>query len=111
MVACKGENQKYGVGDTWIENNDYCVKYECAKETEGLSIKRYVSTCNTTCPLGFEYEPPTAAEATCCGNCKQSQCVVNGILREIGQQWESEDHCEKYKCSNVSGVVSVHFGP
>lgn len=108
VVACKGNDQTYKVGETWIEDNNYCVTFECVKDNEALAIKELVTTCNTTCSLGFEYEPAGIDEAKCCGSCKQSQCVVDGILREVGQVWQSVDYCDHYKCSNDSGLVSKY---
>lgn len=107
-VGCKFDQKIYTKGEKWIKG-DYCVTYECVGTETGVQKEKKVTDCDKNCDSGFKYIPPEAGLEQCCGSCKAYACVVDGSLYEVGQEWESQDHCTKFTCVNVNGTVSYLF--
>lgn len=83
------------------------MQMECVDTPAGLEKRLQLKTCDTKCELGSSYEKARPGSGQCCGSCKQVACVVEGIVKELGHKWTSEDHCTQYKCVDVEGSVQV----
>lgn len=59
------------------------------------------------CDFGFEYQPSSNKSTDCCGNCVAVGCVVGAELKNIGEEWQSEDHCTTYTCRSINESVVV----
>jgi len=66
-----------------------------------------VQECNTACDNGYEYEASNDTSVNCCGTCVQVACIVNGTLKNVGEQWYSDDHCVAYFCESANGNVRL----
>ncbi|ELK13194.1 Mucin-5AC [Pteropus alecto] len=68
-------------------------------------------TCNTYCPVGFEYQ---ALGGQCCGHCVQVACVTNGSDGSVhlfypGESWSDPgNRCVTHECEkHRDGLVVV----
>ena len=93
----------------WRPNDeDACEEIECARDANGLLIKRTVrQECLQACELGYEYRPSANKAKSCCGDCIPVACVVNGALKYAGESWQSEDYCTTSTCVLANGSVSA----
>lgn len=83
-----------------------CTVLECKEIPGGVVLTRHVVTCDTNCKLGSKYIEPKPGSGECCGSCKRVACAVDGEIKNIGDEWKSEDFCTEYKCVNDNGTVS-----
>ncbi|XP_044578140.1 hemocytin isoform X1 [Cotesia glomerata] len=98
-VACRNHDIIYNVGQEWYLNpSDTCVIVKCENTTTGVRKTTINQECNTACDKGYEYNPSKDKGVKCCGECVAVACVVNGTLKNIGEQWYSEDFCTNYEC-------------
>lgn len=105
-AACKYNGKVYNVSEEWFVDGDYCTKYRCSNIDGVLQKTPRQIKCNTECNQGFEYVPPSAESKTCCGTCKQVQCVWQNETKDIDTQWESDDFCTHYECVSQNDTVS-----
>lgn len=107
IIACKYEGQVYQVDEVWIASDNPCKNFKCSKlDNTRLAKVEYMTTCNTTCPLGFTYKPEDSSSDKCCGSCQQTSCIIEGEIKSIGETWASKDYCTKFNCTNTDGSVS-----
>lgn len=109
-IACKEHETIYNVGQEWKPDaNDACVMVKCENGTHGVQKKTIIQECNTVCDKGYEYRPSINKGDYCCGECIAVACVINGTLRNIGEQWYSDDYCVDYQCISYNETVSSKF--
>ncbi|XP_059485087.1 hemocytin isoform X2 [Neocloeon triangulifer] len=105
-VACKAGGKTYKEGESWTLEGDPCKVVKCEKESGVLQKTTIQTACNKTCDLGWRYYAPE--EGKCCGNCIQEECVLDGTVYEINDQWTSPDKCTKYSCMRSSdGQIQI----
>lgn len=92
-----------------IENT--CLTMQCNKDSSGVQTLTKVQECNTVCDEGYKYKASDDIGINCCGTCVQVACIVNGMLKNVGEQWYSDDRCVAYFCAFSNGNVRllVHF--
>ncbi|XP_017781781.1 PREDICTED: hemocytin [Nicrophorus vespilloides] len=106
--ACKHEGKVRKVGEKWTPEGDYCTKMECVKNDKyGIAISTQSISCDEKCELGSEYKPATPESKECCGSCKAVGCVVDGVVKQVGEEWSSADHCTNYFCINLNGTMQI----
>ncbi|KAG7205161.1 hypothetical protein KM043_018256 [Ampulex compressa] len=107
--ACKNGNEVYNVGETWVPNfEDVCTYMECVEEAnKGIQKQMNVRDCNTTCPVGYEYSFLNDKTISCCGTCVQIACIIGKDLKNVGEEWFSNDHCTRYSCDSIDGNILV----
>ncbi|KAF5285691.1 hypothetical protein FQR65_LT13076 [Abscondita terminalis] len=106
IVACKVGEVEYKIGDTWPSpHGDKCKNYTCI-ETENGELKKqeHIQYCKTDCPIGWEYKE---SQSSCCGECEQVACVVDGALRQPAENWTSTDGCITYFCDKVKDQFMI----
>ncbi|XP_026826604.1 hemocytin isoform X2 [Ooceraea biroi] len=107
-TACKDGNKTYNVGEIWKPNTeDACVTMQCDKHSGDVQKQIKVQECNTICDYGYEYRASNNGSVNCCGTCVQFACIVEGVLKNIGERWYSDDHCVTYSCESANGSVYV----
>lgn len=106
MSACKVGDTMYMIGQSWpCPDGDQCKTYTCVETSPGVLKKQEsIKTCDTDCPLGWEY---VASNVTCCGECVQRACVVENTLKSPGVNWTSADNCTTFTCENFLGQFTV----
>ncbi|KAM8812746.1 mucin-5AC [Rhynchonycteris naso] len=79
--------------------------------SDTFRISCETQTCNTHCPVGFEYQ---AQSGQCCGACVQVACVMNtsdssAHLFYPGESWSDPgNRCETHECErHQNGLVVV----
>jgi len=80
---------------------------QCDKHSGDVQKKIKVQECNTICDYGYEYRMSNDSNVNCCGTCIQIACIVEGELKNIGEQWYSDDHCVTYICESANGSVRL----
>lgn len=106
--ACKVADKIYDVGEIWPSpDGDKCKEVTCVRLGDEISKQKLLKQCNTDCALGWEYKPAEARDDRCCGECEPVACVVNGTVKGVGSEWESDDGCTSYRCSKQDGAMSV----
>ncbi|XP_046603352.1 hemocytin isoform X1 [Neodiprion virginianus] len=107
-IACKDQNNTYSIGDVWRPNSaDACATMECINNTNGVQKQLKLNKCNTDCEKGYEYREQENKGVKCCGQCVPVACVVNGEVKNIGEKWQSDDHCTNYSCLAIDGSLQV----
>lgn len=107
-TACKDGNKIYNIGEIWQPNlEDFCSFIECFKDENGIQKQIKVQECNTTCDLGFEYQPADNKSITCCGKCVPVACVVFNEVIDVGKELFSSDFCTKYSCKSNNESIYV----
>uniref|UniRef100_A0A1I8Q8K8 Hemocytin n=1 Tax=Stomoxys calcitrans TaxID=35570 RepID=A0A1I8Q8K8_STOCA len=95
-----GPNGKYtkAITDTWTDPNDSCKILQCTfGPHDSAQVVTNTVTCDTKCGPGFEYKRKDLSK--CCGECVQTQCVLDGKLYEANEQWPSAvDNCTTFAC-------------
>ncbi|KAL6266408.1 hypothetical protein P5V15_003260 [Pogonomyrmex californicus] len=105
-TACKWKDKIYNVGESWKPNDeDACLTMQCDKDSNGVQILNKVQKCDITCDYGYKYQASNDTSINCCGTCIQVACIVEGTLKNIGEQWYSDDHCVTYFCNSADGNV------
>ncbi|XP_071561739.1 hemocytin [Temnothorax nylanderi] len=105
-TACKWKSKIYNVGESWKPNaENACLTMQCDKDSGGIQVLNKVQECDTTCDYGYKYQEPNNTSVNCCGTCIQVACIVKGTLKNIGEQWYSDDHCITYLCESANGSV------
>ncbi|KAL0131073.1 hypothetical protein PUN28_002574 [Cardiocondyla obscurior] len=103
-TACKWKDKIYHVGESWKPNiENPCLTMQCTKESNGIQVLNKIQECNTTCDYGYEYQESN--DVNCCGTCIQVACIIEGMLKYIGEQWYSDDYCITYFCASTNGSV------
>lgn len=74
-------------------------------DINGVSKKTIVQECSATCELGYEYRPSPDKTKACCGDCVAVACVVDGLLKQPGELWYSDDFCTRTSCEIGNGSV------
>ncbi|EFN85665.1 Hemocytin [Harpegnathos saltator] len=106
--ACKDEDKIYNIGESWKPNvKDACVTMECNQQSGSIQKQVKVQECNVVCDFGYKYQQANDTTVDCCGKCVQTACIVEGILKDVGEEWQSGDHCVTYSCDSTSGSVYV----
>lgn len=106
-TGCRHTDKIFLLNDEWFVTNDYCTKEQCVEHPEnGLEKRRTTTVCNEECDPGFKYEAAAVELKKCCGGCKQIACVVDGIVRNVGEKWTSDDYCTNFECVHVNNSVS-----
>ncbi|KAG8125681.1 hypothetical protein E2320_021093 [Naja naja] len=78
-----------------------CETCTCSSVTDPATKRNVVEckpvTCNTDCPMGYEYQ---TKPGECCGNCIQVACIVtiNGTAEILEPGQRKVDNCKQYKC-------------
>lgn len=87
---------------------DPCVQIQCVfdRKNNATKLKNLQTRCNEECEAGFEYHK-MADDATCCGECVQKQCVLDGSLYTDGEHWKSDDNCTLYECAERDGLLEI----
>lgn len=80
---------------------------QCDRNSGGIQILNKVQECDTTCEYGYKYQESNDTSVNCCGTCIQVACIVEGILKNVGEQWYSDDHCITYHCESAIGSVRL----
>ncbi|XP_058797462.1 hemocytin [Phymastichus coffea] len=107
-IACKDDNRVYQVGEKWYPLlDDSCVTTECLLDSNGLRKKTFTKVCTDICELGYKYQESQDRGVSCCGECKPYACVVDGILKDVGDVWYSDDYCVKSTCEKKNGSLHV----
>ncbi|XP_011303247.1 hemocytin [Fopius arisanus] len=104
-TACKVNGTVHYLGETVKTPDDACLTLTCAASNEQIQLEKFRQRCNETCDLGWKYMPPKTGE--CCGTCKQTHCVENGILHEPGAFWSSRDICAKFECKETENGLRI----
>ncbi|XP_053491463.1 intestinal mucin-like protein [Ictalurus furcatus] len=84
-----------------MEKCQECVcTHKVDSQTELNKVSCTPVTCNTQCPLGYEYE---LVPGDCCGQCVQFSCVVTSgntsQMLKPGETWTPpNDKCVTYSC-------------
>ncbi|KAK8736441.1 hypothetical protein OTU49_005007, partial [Cherax quadricarinatus] len=98
-TACIDDSDIIEVGETKTFPYNGCLSMECIRTAEGKVEKiQKISSCNESCSVGWEYEPPVNPEQ-CCGKCVQIACTVDDQVKAVGETWVSDDLCTIYNCS------------
>lgn len=53
---------------------------------------------------GWEYKE---SDTECCGECVPVGCVVDGKLKQIGENWTSSDNCTTNTCEQLGDQLVV----
>lgn len=77
---------------------------ECNKHSSSIQKQVKVQECNVVCDHGYEYRPSNNT-TDCCGKCIQTACNIDGMLKDVGEEWQSDDHCVTYSCDSTNGSV------
>lgn len=86
-------------------DGDKCKNITCIKNELGvLSKQESVQTCNSECKIGWEYKE---SADSCCGECVPVACVVDGVVKQAGENWTSSDGCTLYSCEQFGEQFSV----
>lgn len=106
MVACKVNEKRYEIGETWPSpDGDKCKNITCLQNEFGvISKQESLQTCNKDCKLGWKYQE---SADTCCGECVPTACVVDGVVKEAGTNWTASDGCTFYSCEQFGDQFSV----
>lgn len=80
---------------------------QCDKHLNSIRKQIKVQECNTVCDYGYEYRLSNDISVNCCGTCLQVACITEGTLKNIGEQWYSDDHCVIYFCESTNGSVRI----
>ncbi|KAK2585761.1 hypothetical protein KPH14_010370 [Odynerus spinipes] len=108
-VACKEGNKIYNVGEMWKPDpQDVCITKECIRDADGIQKQIKIQDCNSSCEYGFEYRPPNDKSNDCCGECVAIGCVVNEEIKDIEEQWYSNDSCIAYSCQSINGSLYIN---
>ncbi|KAI3376838.1 hypothetical protein L3Q82_000413 [Scortum barcoo] len=104
--VCVFNNHEYQVGD--LVPMTPCEKCSCSNQTDASShlhtIECQPLTCDTHCPLGYEYQ---IISSQCCGKCVQTSCIVtlkNNSTHTLkpGTIWTpTENPCVKFECVKI----------
>ncbi|XP_040183643.1 mucin-2-like [Rana temporaria] len=106
--VCVHENAEYMPGaKVFLDKCKNCVCSNSRKGS-GAEIECTDVPCNKQCPQGYELVNSTS---DCCGDCKQTHCVINDkaglILLQPGASRKSEyDSCTVYECTVIKGQFS-----
>jgi len=96
------------IGESWKPNiEDSCLTMQCDKDSGNIKILNKIQKCDTTCDYGYKYQASNDTSVNCCGTCIQVACIVEGTLKNVGEQWYSDDHCITYFCESTNGSVRV----
>lgn len=106
-VGCKHNGKSYKVGDKWPIGTDYCTTMECVQSPTSIHKELRVKSCDTWCEIGYAYEEAKPGSGECCGSCKPVACLVDGLMRKVGEEWTSPDHCINYFCANLNRSVGI----
>ncbi|XP_061468751.1 mucin-5B-like [Rhineura floridana] len=93
-----------------------CETCICGSEQDPATQRNLVEckpvTCDTECPMGYEYQ---VEAGECCGKCVQVACIISinhttEILKP-GEIWQPEGNkCRQYECEqNNNTFISVHL--
>lgn len=106
QVACKVGNEIYQVGEFWPSpDGDKCKAVTCvAKESGELVKQESIETCKKDCAKGWLYQE---SKDSCCGECIQTACIVDDVLKLAGESWLSPDNCTTFTCENIGGQFIV----
>jgi len=105
-TACKHDAVVYQVGQSWpSDDGNICKRYACEETPKkGIFIQRHLQSCNSTCPLGWEYREDGDS---CCGNCQPMGCVVDsGIVRKLNETW-TPNPCTRAHCIKSDSAFMV----
>lgn len=81
---------------------------QCNKDSNGVQSLTTIQECNTACDDdSYKYEESNDTSVNCCGSCVKVACIVNGVLKNVGEQWYSDDHCVTYYCEFANGNVRL----
>jgi len=110
-TACKYGNDTHQIGQSWPSaDGDPCKTYTCDGSTSAkdVTIQLNVQTCNSTCPTGWEYHQHhlTDGSSTCCGECLQTACVDDSVIRTLDETWRP-DACTTATCVARNGALVV----
>ncbi|RXG62289.1 Hemocytin [Armadillidium vulgare] len=98
-ISCIDDYEEFKENETYIDPINACRSVECKRNGKGTLEKvEQISSCDENCALGWKYEPSPLAPLVCCGGCEQIACEYNGVLKEVGETWYSEDLCTVYEC-------------
>ncbi|KAJ8974052.1 hypothetical protein NQ317_002298, partial [Molorchus minor] len=103
--ACK-EGETIHKERTWPSSDgNKCKTVTCIeKDNKELIKQESIETCKKDCTKGWEYRE---SQGTCCGDCIQIACVVDGTIRQPGDNWKSTDNCTTYTCDNFNDQFVV----
>lgn len=104
-TGCKVEGRVYRVGETWPSpDGNKCKNFTCIDTNGQISKQESVETCKTDCSLGWEYKD---SKDRCCGQCVQKGCLLNGELKQKGENWTSSDNCTVFTCEFLGDQFTV----
>ncbi|XP_050302983.1 hemocytin [Anthonomus grandis grandis] len=105
--ACKFGDTIYEVGTEWQKDEDYCTTYKCI-EAGNVKLETSIQKCEEKdCKPGYKYAEPNKDSKECCGKCVQVACIIDDVVRNVGEEWTSADHCTNYFCVNLNGSLQV----
>ncbi|XP_030058319.1 mucin-2 [Microcaecilia unicolor] len=106
--VCVVNSTVYQPGVSIPTSKESCEKCGCSYEMDPKTKLNLVTckliTCETECPLGFEYRMKAGQ---CCGECVQVACVMKledntTQVIQPGGSWHAPDtNCSSYSCDNV----------
>nr|XP_023019258.1 hemocytin-like [Leptinotarsa decemlineata] len=105
--GCKHDGKSYKIGEKWTNKDDYCTTFHCVNSTTGVQKETRVKNCDKKCDVGFKYFEALPESKECCGSCKQVACVVEGTVRQIDEEWQSDDFCINYFCDKSNDTIQV----
>lgn len=82
---------------------------ECYEDIGGVHKRIITQECETSCDKGFEYRPSDNTSAVCCGRCVKVGCVVDGEVKNVGDEWYSDDYCVKNICLAGNDTVNSYY--
>lgn len=105
-IACKWKDKIYNVGESWKPNTENaCLTMHCNEDSGSIQVLNKVQECDITCDYGYKYQASNDTSVNCCGTCIQTACIAEGTLKNVGEQWYSDDHCMTYLCESANGNV------
>nr|XP_029736390.1 L-ascorbate oxidase-like [Aedes albopictus]XP_029736391.1 L-ascorbate oxidase-like [Aedes albopictus] len=106
-VEINGTITKKQIGEKWFSmvNRTTCMNFECLRgEASEPFVNSIGITCNSQCPEGFALQYTTQH---CCPQCVQAKCRFNDRFYAEDESWESPDGCQRYRCINEGGLLSI----
>ncbi|XP_066594945.1 hemocytin-like [Prorops nasuta] len=104
-TGCIYDGIIYEPGQEWRLSHNNCIIETCKEISNGLIKEQKIETCSRECQQGWEYQE--SDDNKCCGECKQTYCIIDGISYKPGKKW-FPNKCITNTCVEQDNQLMIH---